>query len=131
MSVYESYSRDYPIDKVIEKRSNHSIHVLKFIAFNEEIFKEHFINNPVYPGSLIMNSVLAAGKQLIQDSGALDGFEVQAIKKASFRKKCTPGDLLDITLTVQSIEEQMKINFLVKSYFEQEVIANGTCFYGR
>ncbi len=127
----KTYYRDYPIDKIVDMEKNKSINVLKFISYNEEIFKEHFINNPIYPGSLILNSILSAIELLVKNSEDFEGFSLMCINKTNFRKPCKPGDLLEICISAVALNNVMEANFVTKSYFSKEVIANGLVSYGR
>lgn len=79
----------------------------KALSFNEEFFQGHFPNHPIMPGVLQIEAMkqvaeLGLGKKL-DPTGELDIY-IKSMSKIKFRKPSNPGDRLQITVDVKSIE---------------------------
>ncbi len=78
---------------------------LKAVTFNEPQFTGHFPGEPVFPGVLIVEALAQTSAVLVgitmglADKGATTYF--MGIENAKFRRKVTPGDMLELHVTVQ------------------------------
>lgn len=66
------------------------------IAVDDEVFRGHFPDQPIYPGVLILESLAQSAGFLLQVSrGATDGYGVlSSVDKARFIKPVAPGSVL-------------------------------------
>ena len=109
------------LDRVIQLKEKEFIKAYKNVSINEEYFKGHFPNNPIFPGSLIAETMAQAACILLKKS-ILDlkatVFYVTNIK-IRFLKPVVPGDQLYI------IVKTVKMTH-IGGIFETEAIVNGT-----
>ena len=93
------------VDRVLEIELGTSIRATKNVSFNEPYFEGHFPGNPVMPGVLILESMaqasallgFATNPALVESGGVL----LMGIDSARFRAPVTPGDVLDISMSVE------------------------------
>lgn len=86
------------LDKVVEVKEGESIRAYKNVSVNEEYFKGHFPDMPIFPGALVAEAMAQAACILIKKSiPDLDAslFYVTNIK-IRFLKVVVPGDILNI-----------------------------------
>jgi 3-hydroxyacyl-[acyl-carrier-protein] dehydratase len=88
------------LDRVVELKEGEYIKACKNVSINEEFFKGHFPEAPVFPGALIAEAMAQAAcvllKKSIRDLTATL-FYVTNIK-IRFFKTVAPGDQLYITI---------------------------------
>lgn len=74
----------------------------KCVSINEQFFCGHFPEAPVMPGVLVIEALAQVGAvallALPENRGKLAFFG--GIKKARFRKKITPGDVLELSCCI-------------------------------
>ncbi|UEM24782.1 hypothetical protein JL100_034110 (plasmid) [Skermanella mucosa] len=90
--------RDWPIDRVVEREPGRKCVAQKYLSFSDPIFTEHFPGMPIYPGSMVLNSVFATGRAMMEGGPA--AWRVAGVKRASFRRPSLPGRILTITATI-------------------------------
>lgn len=90
--------RDWPIDRVVEREPGRKCVALKYLSFSDPIFTEHFPGMPIYPGSMVLNSVFATGRTMMEGGPA--AWRVAGVKRASFRRPSLPGRILTITTSI-------------------------------
>ncbi|OQZ02468.1 MAG: 3-hydroxyacyl-[acyl-carrier-protein] dehydratase FabZ [Candidatus Brocadia sp. UTAMX2] len=84
------------IDRILKLDEGKHIVCLKNVTINEEFFQGHFKNNPVMPGSLIIEAMAqTSGLMMIKENSRMA--YLCKIKDAKFRKMVVPGDQLIIT----------------------------------
>lgn len=89
------------IENIIE-RSEDSITTSKKLTGEEDFFRGHFPNRPVFPGVLMCEAVFQTGALLMALKG--QGAEnsktalVTRVQNAKFKNMAKPGDLLMITV---------------------------------
>ncbi|MCR9127503.1 MAG: 3-hydroxyacyl-ACP dehydratase FabZ [Rhodobacteraceae bacterium] len=91
------------IDKVVDIDGTRSARGIKNVTMNEPHFQGHFPGNPVMPGVTIVEAmaqtaaVMAGVAMNMQDRNMQVYF--MAIDKCKFRRKVSPGDVLELKLT--------------------------------
>mgnify|MGYP001390799945 CR=1 FL=1 len=120
--------RDYPIDRELSFEEGHSLVTLKFLPFNEAIFQEHFPERSVYPGSMIMNSVLATAELYLSRTTTAESAELTAVPlQVKYRKAAEPGDLLRIELDAAGAKDAGDgMSFKVTEYFGSGLLCHGS-----
>jgi 3-hydroxyacyl-[acyl-carrier-protein] dehydratase len=92
------------IDRVRDIVPNSSAVGVKNVTVNEPHFQGHFPGVPIMPGVLIIEAMAQTSAVMVSlsndlaDTGALVYF--MGIEKAKFRDKVTPGDVLELRITV-------------------------------
>jgi beta-hydroxyacyl-ACP dehydratase FabZ len=92
------------IDKVKINDLGRNLVAIKNVTINEPFFQGHFPNQPVLPGVLTIEMMAQAGSFLIlsqvKDPLSKNMF-FSAVEKAKFTKTITPGDRLEIHVTLE------------------------------
>ena len=92
------------VDRVTEILPGKSIHGHKCVSFNEPWFPGHFPQRPIMPGVLILECLAQIGGILAYASDPFDPTSnlmfFLGIDKAKFRRPVTPGDRLDLDVTI-------------------------------
>lgn len=92
------------VDRVTEIIPGKSIRGHKCVAYNEPWFPGHFPQRPIMPGVLILECLAQIGGILAYASDPFDPASnlmfFLGIDKAKFRHTVTPGDKLDLLVTV-------------------------------
>ncbi|WP_246213244.1 3-hydroxyacyl-ACP dehydratase FabZ [Enterobacteriaceae endosymbiont of Macroplea mutica] len=88
------------------------IHVIKNITINEPYFIGHFPNQPIYPGVLILESMIQTTGILLYKTVSNNFikqkmFYVVSIKNIRFKQKVIPGD----QIIIKSYFKHNKKNF--------------------
>lgn len=118
--------RNYPIDRVLEYVENISITALKFVPKNEEIFNEHFPEESIYPGSMILNSVISALELFLNMQGHRLELSRFKLKSAKFKKKCGSGDAIKIAINSTSGRfDYDEFKFEVSEFFNEDILCIG------
>jgi 3-hydroxyacyl-[acyl-carrier-protein] dehydratase len=92
------------VDRVNEIVENERIRGHKCVSMGEPWFQGHFPNRPIMPGVLILEALAQLGGILAYASDPFDSTNslmyFLGIDKAKFRRIVTPGDRLDLEVTV-------------------------------
>ena len=92
------------VDRVNEIVENERIRGHKCVTMGEPWFQGHFPSRPIMPGVLILESLAQLGGILAYASDPFDASNslmyFLGIDKAKFRRIVTPGDRLDLEVTV-------------------------------
>ena len=92
------------VDRVTEVVPGERIRGHKCVAFNEPWFQGHFPSRPIMPGVLILESLAQIGGILAYASEPFDASNslmyFLGIDKAKFRRPVTPGDKLDLEVSI-------------------------------
>lgn len=107
--VLELLPHRYPfllVDRVLACDNEKSIHAIKNITVNEQLFNGHFPNNPIFPGVLILEALAqAAGllgfKITSSKKEANDLYLFAGVDKARFKRQVIPGDTLHLHVTFE------------------------------
>ena len=81
------------VDRILEL-SEDSVKVLKNVTINEPFFAGHFPNEPVMPGSLILEGMAQTAGLLLSALTKSPMGYLAGVDEARFRKKVVPGDTL-------------------------------------
>ena len=89
------------IDKVVRMRGDEFGVGIKNVTVNEPQFMEHFPNNPIMPGVLMIEGMAQTGGVMALVSAGSTGKLVffMTIDKAKFRKPVVPGDVVEYHMT--------------------------------
>jgi len=105
--ILEVLPHRYPfvmVDRVTEIESGKSIRGHKMVSYNEPWAEGHFPGRPILPGVLIIEALAQIGGILAYASEPFDAANslmyFLGIDKAKFRRPVTPGDRLDLEVTV-------------------------------
>jgi 3-hydroxyacyl-[acyl-carrier-protein] dehydratase len=92
------------VDRVTSIDAGKAIRGHKCIAFNEPWFQGHFPSRPIMPGVLILEALAQIGGILAYATEPFDAANslmyFLGIDKAKFRRPVTPGDRLDLEVTI-------------------------------
>ncbi|MGZ6144071.1 MAG: 3-hydroxyacyl-ACP dehydratase FabZ [Myxococcales bacterium] len=95
------------VDRVVEVVKGERIHAYKNITFNEHYFQGHFPGAPVMPGVLQLEALAQAGGLLAYETSPWDSSKLvlfMSMDKVKFRRMVTPGDRLDLHVTIDRIK---------------------------
>jgi len=92
------------VDRVTEIVEHKHIRGLKCVSMGEPWFQGHFPSRPIMPGVLILEALTQLGGILAYASDPFDASQslmyFLGIDKAKFRRIVTPGDRLDLEVSV-------------------------------
>lgn len=114
------------LDRVVELKEGEYIRAYKNVTINEEYFKGHFPDAPVFPGALTAEAMAQAACVLLKKSiKDLDAtmFYVTNIKIRFFRP-VVPGDQLYISIKTVKMTRIGGI-FETEALVDNEVVAKG------
>lgn len=101
--ILELLPHRYPfllVDRVLEFKQHKYLRAIKNISFNEPFFQGHFLDNPVFPGVLILEAMAqATGILAFKSIGTLKPRELYyfaGIDEARFKRPVVPGDQMTI-----------------------------------
>ncbi|QCI23252.1 3-hydroxyacyl-ACP dehydratase FabZ [Buchnera aphidicola] len=99
------------VDKVIDYKEKKYIIAIKHIQLNEFFLQGHFPNYPIFPGVLILESMLQAACILAYKSINIlrkkKLFYFSSIDYARFKKKIFPGDKMIINVNIITIRKNI------------------------
>lgn len=99
------------VDRVLEFEVNKRIVAYKNVTANEDFFNGHFPHNPVMPGVLVLEALAQAGGMLTQISHNAEAgnrlFYLVKIDNARFSRMVSPGDRLDLEVTMKRMIRNM------------------------
>ncbi|MBV7390160.1 3-hydroxyacyl-ACP dehydratase FabZ [Enterococcus alishanensis] len=96
----------YYLDAVTEFEDEKHITAKKNLTMNEDFFQGYFPDQPIMPGTLIVEALAQAGSLLILESKAFKGKTayIGGINKAVFHEFVRPGDTLFLNFDIQKIK---------------------------
>lgn len=100
------------VDKVLDIVTGEKIVAIKNVTINEECLQSHFPDNPIMPGTMILEVMAQVTSILaIYDPNITTAINTQyllaAIDEVQFRQPVFPGDQLYITASI--IERKLQI----------------------
>ncbi|RAP31389.1 hypothetical protein DID76_02825 [Candidatus Marinamargulisbacteria bacterium SCGC AG-414-C22] len=114
------------IDKIIEIQNRKFIVGIKNITINEPYFQGHFSENPIMPGSMILETLSQVGSILFlidpEYKGRYSYFT--ALDKIEFHKNVQPGDQLRCEMEVSKIKEN-EIKMLAHASVDGQTVCKG------
>ncbi|QJC37335.1 3-hydroxyacyl-ACP dehydratase FabZ [Enterobacteriaceae endosymbiont of Donacia thalassina] len=98
------------VDQIIAFKKFKFLNAIKNISLNEPYFKGHFPKNPIYPGVLLLESMIQTTNLLLYKSTNYEKskkkiiYYLAGIDKARFKNPAFPGD----QIIIESILEKQK-----------------------
>jgi 3-hydroxymyristoyl/3-hydroxydecanoyl-(acyl carrier protein) dehydratase len=91
------------LDRVIALEPGHSIHAVKTMSADEELFLDHFPAFPVVPGVLLVEMMAQAAGKCLHSGDPDRGLAMLGkINSATFRDWVEPDQLLDIFANIMN-----------------------------
>jgi 3-hydroxyacyl-[acyl-carrier-protein] dehydratase len=91
------------LDRIISLDPGRSIHAVKTMPADEELFLDHFPGFPVVPGVLLVEMMAQAAGKCLHTADADRGMAMLGkINSATFRDWVRPGQLIDVFAEVVS-----------------------------
>ena len=108
--IREYLPHRYPfllVDRVVELVEGDVIHAYKNVSVNEDVFKGHFPQAPIFPGVMIVEAMAQAAGILgfkTLDKKPSDGsiYLFAGADNVRFKRQVVPGDRLDLEAKVVS-----------------------------
>lgn len=98
------------VDRIEEIKLGAYARGIKCISLSDDVFEHHFPSHPVYPGSLLIESMAQLGGALLElslkDTLSFYPRCVLSMVKSKFREMVRPGDTLNMHAEVLSLHEQ-------------------------
>lgn len=112
--IMELIPNRYPIcyiDYVDELVPEEKITATKNVTINESFFRDHFPQNPVLPGGLIVESLAQTGAVALLSQEEFRGKTAYfgGIRSAEFRKVVRPGDTLRLEVSLEKVHKNIGI----------------------
>ncbi|MGI1803626.1 3-hydroxyacyl-ACP dehydratase FabZ [Limosilactobacillus reuteri] len=112
--IMELIPNRYPIcyiDYVNELVPEEKITATKNVTINESFFRDHFPQNPVLPGGLIVESLAQTGAVALLSQEEFRGKTAYfgGIRSAEFRKVVRPGDTLRLEVNLEKVHKTIGI----------------------
>lgn len=114
------------LDRVVEIKEGESIRAYKNVSVNEEYFKGHFPDAPIFPGALTAEAMAQAACILLKKSiKDLDAtlFYVTGVRMRFF-KPVVPGDQLHVVIKTVKMARMGGV-FETQALVGDEVVARG------
>ncbi|MDR7420458.1 MAG: 3-hydroxyacyl-ACP dehydratase FabZ family protein [Armatimonadota bacterium] len=91
------------VDTIVDLVPGRSVHAVKTLSPEEELFRDHFPGFPVVPGVLLTEMMAqAAGKCLDAEDVDRGKAMLAQIRSASFRRWVRPGERIDIHAEIKA-----------------------------
>ena len=114
------------VDKILQIESRKYIVCLKNVSIGEPYFQGHFSDNPIMPGTLILESLLQSGAALfLQDPEFFGRYAFFAsMNNVQFFHKVLPGDQLRLEMEVSSSNDTV-IYMTGRALVDGKVVCSG------
>ena len=121
--------RFHLIDRIEEVHYNSSITAIKCVSLSDDVFDEHFPGHPVYPGSLVIESLAQLGGSFFELIMKHEGKPVQRsvlsmVNRIKFRRPVFPGDRMLLRADMVSRHDSFGV-VSVRAEVDGEVCADG------
>ncbi|CAL4042818.1 3-hydroxyacyl-ACP dehydratase FabZ [Buchnera aphidicola] len=107
-NIFNLLPHRYPfflIDRVLKIKKSEFIYVVKNVSFNEPFFQGHFPGKPIFPGVLILESMIQAsgllGLKSFSNLPLNSIYYLVAIDRVRFKKIVIPGDQIFIEVFIE------------------------------
>ncbi|APV50706.1 hypothetical protein BWI17_14040 [Betaproteobacteria bacterium GR16-43] len=114
------------VDRVDALEPGRHIEGVKNVAMSEDVFADHFPDNPLYPGTLLVESLAQLGGCLAEFSFHAGSEETRRavlmhIREAKFHAPCRPGDQLRMRCELTSELQEVALVSAVARVGEAKV----------
>ena len=126
----------YPIlliDKIIDLEPGRRVIAIKNVSINEPFFEGHFPDEPIMPGTSIIEAMAQASTFLVYEPEKKEqklNFFLGVVKDARFFKTVLPGDELKIISEAVRVTED-NVYAKVKATVKDETISTGEFVFVR
>ena len=98
------------IDKITNWEPGLKATAIKNVSLSEDFFDDHFPLKPIMPGVLVLEGMAQLAGLLLEagvreESGRNVKALMSMVEKAKFRSPARPGDSLEYSVTVESVNE--------------------------
>ncbi|QJC34113.1 3-hydroxyacyl-ACP dehydratase FabZ [Enterobacteriaceae endosymbiont of Donacia cinerea] len=115
------------VDRIVAFKKFKFLNAIKNISMNEPCFQGHFPGNPIYPGVLLLESMIQTTSILIYKS--INNIKLEkkifyylvGIDQARFKKPAFPGDQIIIKSTLEK-EKNLLLYFSSKAIINKKII---------
>lgn len=121
--------RFHLIDRIEEICYGRYITALKCVTLADDVFNEHFPGYPVFPGSLIIESLAQLGGSFFELMMKNDNLPIRRsilsiVNQIKFRKPVWPGDRMLLHAELMSYHDDFGV-VKVKAEVDNEICASG------
>lgn len=134
--IMKSISQRYPmlyIDRIIDLEIGKRVVAIKNVTINEQFFQGHFPQEPIMPGTLIIEAMAQASTFLFYepDKEQKLNFYLGIVKDIRFLKPVVPGDQLKIEAQSVRLAEDSAYVKVIATVAEQKVCEGELVFVRR
>ena len=134
--IMKSISQRFPmlfIDKIVELEPGKRVVAIKNVTINEQFFQGHFADEPIMPGTLIIEAMAQASTFLFYEPGKEQklNFYLGIVKDIRFLKPVVPGDQLKIEAQSVRLAEDSAYVKVVATVADQKVCEGELVFVRR
>ncbi|NDD66899.1 acyl-ACP--UDP-N-acetylglucosamine O-acyltransferase [bacterium] len=134
IDLYGLLPHRYPyllVDRIIQMDPLHRVVGIKNVSINEPYFQGHYANNPVMPGTMILEALAQTGYAgLLSDSGMKGRLPLFAsLSDVKFRRPVYPGDQLRLEMDILKLRDKA-VKMQGRALVEGMVVAEGVFVFG-
>ncbi|QCI22108.1 3-hydroxyacyl-ACP dehydratase FabZ [Buchnera aphidicola] len=122
------------IDRVIKLKVFKYLTAIKNCTYNEFGFQGHFLNNPIFPGVLIVESMAqAAGILIYESTGKLNInvlYHFVGIDQTRFKKTVTPGDQILIEVFLIKLNKNI-LQFKTTALVDNHIVCRSRIIFAK
>lgn len=99
--------RHYHLDRITQLERGVRAVGVRAVALSDDVFTEHFPGNPVLPGVYLLEGLAqTAGVLLWESSGRTRIAVMVSVDRARFSAFARPGDAVQLTVEIDSLDER-------------------------
>lgn len=100
--------RHYHLDRLLSLEPGARAVGVRAVSLADDVFTDHFPGNPVLPGVYILEGLAqTAGLLLWETSGRSRIALMNSVDRAKFTAFARPGDVVQLTIEIESLEERV------------------------
>jgi 3-hydroxyacyl-[acyl-carrier-protein] dehydratase len=97
------------LDRITAWDPPRSARAAKCVSLSDDVLADHFPRDPVLPGTLILEGMAQLAGLLLEEAAEPQAGRIKAlmtvVEKAKFRRRARPGERLEYTAQVLSVNE--------------------------
>lgn len=102
--------RHYHVDRIIRLERGQRAVGVRSVALSDDVFGEHFPGNPVLPGIYVIEGLAQTAGILLWETTDRRRIAVMTtIDRARFSSFARPGDLVQLAVEVEALEERAAV----------------------